>query len=319
MKTISIQILTNRINTDLSSLMTYAYQYNIKHGITLHFDVKPVDVSGYVSAQVKNMSGNYVWALTGAEKLVPIDLAHDITVFMFDQNEWKTPWWNPFPLALNTPTSSCYLVGNIPFINLGYYTPHAADTNLMFIHELMHAYTKMAGVADQMDTYYKNDQPDAPDGNFAIQWNRLSSWLGPQTPMNDTPTVILTRNTDNGVETLGTLTVTQPHGSIWSCRTLERPWKDNMTNVSCIPKGSYPCSIQPFHSTSMYELSNTGPRIGIFIHSANYFNQLEGCIALGVNPSDINADHQIDVTSSVATITEFMNLLGDKPFTLLIQ
>ena len=39
--------------------------------------------------------------------------------------------------------------------------------------------------------------------------------------------------------TLGKLTV-----GPWSCYTIERPWKDNQSNVSCIPEGTYKC--EPF-------------------------------------------------------------------------
>lgn len=132
------------------------------------------------------MSGNLVWALTGAAPLLPSN-DHDITVFLFDQSEWNTPWWNPFPLRSDTPTGSCILSNRKPFIALPYYAPRASDTNLLFIHELMHAYTELAGVADHMDTYFLNATPDAINGNFAIQWNLLTNWLNlmpPQTPTN---------------------------------------------------------------------------------------------------------------------------------------
>lgn len=321
MKTFRVKLYTNRITVDLTPILTYVHAYNTKHGITLNFDIEQVNVSGYTSVYTQVRPGIWYWILEGVDALLHFDDIHDINIFMFDQNEWKTAAGSHYPLLPNTPTSDTILLNNTPFINLGFYSPDPSGSEVTFCHELMHAYTKIANASgmttvDQMDTYYLNSTPDAPGGNFAIQWSTLQPFL---TPMTTTPTVTLTRNSDNGVETLGTLTVTQPHGSIWSCRTLERPWKNNMSNVSCIPKGSYPVSIQPFHSTSMYELSGTAPRTGIFIHSANYYDQVEGCIALGVNPSDINGDHQIDVTSSVATITEFMSLMGNKPFTLIIQ
>lgn len=179
----TVQIYTNRISADLSPLLAYVYQYNLKHGITLHFDITPVSATGYQSSLVRNMSGNYVWALTGADTLVPQN-DHDITVFLFDQSEWKTLWWNPFPLRFDTPTGSCIMSNGKPFINLPYYAPRDADSNIVLIHELMHAYTKIANsqgipVTDQLDSYYHNDDPDFSNGNFAIQWKLLANWLNP--------------------------------------------------------------------------------------------------------------------------------------------
>lgn len=130
--------------------------------------------------------------------------------------------------------------------------------------------------------------------------------------------VTITRNSDNGTETLGTLVLTKPDGSTWSCRTLERPWLNNQHNVSCIPAGTYQCQIQRFYATHMYEIMDVPDRTGIFLHPANYVTQLLGCIALGVNPKDINADGQIDVTSSQATVAAFMAECTNQPFTLQI-
>lgn len=188
-----VQIYTNRIYSDLSPLLTYAYQYNLKHGVELHFDITQVNVTGYKSVQVKNASGNYVWALSGAEPIVP-QSDHDVTIFIYDQAEWKAPWYSPFPLRSDTPTGICTLYANKPFISLPYYAPRASDTNIMLIHELLHAYTELANLAgiptaDQMDNYIDNAFPDSPTGNFAVQWKLLSNWLK---PMNITSTAQVT-------------------------------------------------------------------------------------------------------------------------------
>ena len=98
-----------------------------------------------------------------------------------------------------------------------------------------------------------------------------------------TPTARLQRapSTDQGtfgVLTFGTQTV----------RTLELPWRDNRRQVSCIPPGTYRCSIvQSPKFGRVYHLASVPGRSAILIHSANldgdvakgYTTQLQGCIA----------------------------------------
>lgn len=39
--------------------------------------------------------------------------------------------------------------------------------------------------------------------------------------------------------TLGTLEIADTPRGVWSCVTIELPWKDNQRSVSCIPEGDY--------------------------------------------------------------------------------
>lgn len=318
MKTITVKILTNRIAIDLTPILTYVHAYNLKHGIMLNFDIQSVNINGYTSVYTQVRPGVWFWILNDTDTLVPIDQNHDITIFMFDQLEWKTPPGSNFPLLPNTPTSSTILVNRKPLINLGIYSPDMIGNEIMFCHELMHAYTKLysaqgGNIVDQMDTYLDNSNPDAPGGNFATQWTLLQSWLNPSQN-----TVTITRQSDNGIETLGLLSV-QKNNASFTCNTLELPWKNNQHDISCIPKGTYKVTIQPFHSTNRYELSPTIPRTGIFIHEGNYYKDSLGCILLGIKPSDINADKQIDVTFSVNTVQAFMQFMNNESFTLIIK
>lgn len=131
-------------------------------------------------------------------------------------------------------------------------------------------------------------------------------------------TVTIIRISDNGVETQGTL-FAEKDGARFSCATLELPWKDNQHDISCIPKGLYTASVEPFHDLHMYELSGTEPRTGIFIHPGNYYRDSLGCILLGVHPQDINGDKEVDVMSSVNTVASFMTFMHNQPFTLLVK
>ena len=87
--------------------------------------------------------------------------------------------------------------------------------------------------------------------------------------------VSITRITDDGKQTLGTLTVIKDDGQLFVCKTLELPWKENKNNVSCIPKGTYLCkytrsnriSAEKKKDVFTYEVLNVPNRAGIRIHS----------------------------------------------------
>lgn len=102
--------------------------------------------------------------------------------------------------------------------------------------------------------------------------------------------------------------------------SLELPWKDNETDVSCIPEGEY--TVTRTYSKSFkkktWEVQNVTDRTGIRIHSANYVSQLKGCIALGRQFKDLNKDGKIDVQNSVNAINEAYKAIGDE-FKLIIK
>lgn len=139
--------------------------------------------------------------------------------------------------------------------------------------------------------------------------------------------VTLNRISDDTKQSLGTLSVVLDNGQVFVCKTLELPWNNNDSNVSCIPKGSYPCKYTRSHRMSehagkdvfTYEVLNVANRAGIRIHSANYFSQLLGCVALGDAHKDINADGEADVPHSGATIAAFEQAMKKEDFTLIVS
>ena len=77
--------------------------------------------------------------------------------------------------------------------------------------------------------------------------------------------------------TLGRLTMGN-----WGCFTIERPWKDNQPNVSCIPEGVYAC--QPFSGErfkDVIQIMDVPHRSYILFHVANFPHDIEGCIGVG--------------------------------------
>lgn len=83
------------------------------------------------------------------------------------------------------------------------------------------------------------------------------------------------------------------------CKILELPWKDNQRNISCIPEGHYEVMAHrsPKFGDSFW-IRDVKDRSEILIHPANFTRELRGCLAPGLNFSDIDGDGVIDVKSS---------------------
>lgn len=316
----------NDTSVDPNPYLVAMFHYYQKHGVTLNYDILKTNVAVPQSIVSYNSLVGSIYVVRGVETLLP-QTDHEIALFFYPLDNWKAPWYWPWPLWGNVPRDCTYVANGKPFVTIGYW-PTDQTVAQRFLHEPMHALAMIFGCQDQLDTYINDSNPDAPVGNFASQWAIFQPFLKapampPITPTrpvaaSSAPTVTITRISDNGTETIGSL-VAQNNGATFACSTLERPWKDNETNVSCIPKGTYSASVQTFHAEQRYELGGTSPRTGIFIHEMNYYSQSEGCIGLGVKPSDLNGDGQVDVTASANTVNSFMTFMQNKPFSITIK
>ena len=96
------------------------------------------------------------------------------------------------------------------------------------------------------------------------------------------------------------------------CFTLELPWLDNRTGVSCIPPGSYVCRkiVSPSLGECI-EIQNVVERTYVRIHAGNYTSQIEGCVLVGSSLADINNDGIIDVANSRNTLKQLMSNVPD--------
>lgn len=131
----------------------------------------------------------------------------------------------------------------------------------------------------------------------------------------------------------------------FSVYSLELPNRQNKSNISCIPVGSYKCTMKasPAHGLVYYILNVPG-RMDVEIHPANlagdkekgWFSQLLGCVSLGRSIGTfkkgetfkVNAPgglyfvtldkDQLGVTSSKDAVEGFMADLECKDFTLTI-
>lgn len=103
--------------------------------------------------------------------------------------------------------------------------------------------------------------------------------------------------------------------------TLELPWRDNATNISAIPPGSYQCewTMSPKFKRSLYILRNVQNRSGIRIHPANWTKELQGCIALGSHLVWDKFQKQPKLNNSASSVEQFHKELEFKPFLLNIR
>lgn len=94
--------------------------------------------------------------------------------------------------------------------------------------------------------------------------------------------------------------------------TLERGWRNNENGVSCVPEGIYTLKYEysPRFKKKLWELYDVPGRAECKFHAANYWKQLNGCIALGNKHIDINNDGDPDVTSSRVTMKHFEELMS---------
>jgi hypothetical protein len=118
-------------------------------------------------------------------------------------------------------------------------------------------------------------------------------------------------------QSLGVLS-TVNNGQLFIAKTLELPDKANQQKISCIPAGVYRCvwSFSNAFQKHTYEILDVPNRAGIRIHSANYFSQLLGCVALGNALKDINNDGHQDIIHSGNTMEEFEKAMNYEQFEL---
>jgi|TARA_B110000977_G_C11052861_1_gene482961 hypothetical protein len=129
----------------------------------------------------------------------------------------------------------------------------------------------------------------------------------------------LTRLIDDGNQTLGVLTLFDGLDKIFECKTLELPWKDNKTNVSCVPKSVY----KVLHRTSEkykkhFILQDVRDRRYILIHQGNFNTDTRGCILVGSSFRQVNNDSLLDITSSKRTLSQLLEATEGEVFELTI-
>lgn len=294
--TYKIKIYTHKLKAVISDDITKVVDYFKKHGITLDLSIEETLVP-------KQDVG---WKL-----FQPNDSKFDCVTYIYDKASFYMPSQG-LAMRFSKTLQGIYLATTTIDDKVDY-------TWKSIAHEIMHClfYKFNLDHLDPMDgmyvggvwkPYYKNEDLFAIDGNFAEGFKRLAPYLD--------NTVTITRFRDDGVQTLGDLSFGH-----FKAKTLERPWKNNQSNISCIPTGTYKCtySFSPKFMKWTYEIKNVPKRSGIRVHSGNYFFDIQGCVLLGSGFTDINKDGKLDIVNSKVTISAFEKLLNKKDFTLVIK
>lgn len=126
-----------------------------------------------------------------------------------------------------------------------------------------------------------------------------------------------------------------PHGTFGMLQaggieipTIERPWKDNAPNKSCIPEGVY--KLDPYvspkfgkcwiiHGGSVSKFKDPSyTRYGILLHPANTVDELEGCIAPGMRFGTLGTNRWA-VQQSRNAMEALRAELGDEYHSLIVE
>lgn len=243
-----------------------------------------------------NNNGYHVNPLEIFQEAKTFPSAFDIALLIYD-------WTKVTPRPTNPSTSGMNM--QIP---IQWYVTFPEVFAEFFLHELCHHKFQEKGLPDITHNY-----------DPAFSQKPRKDWylylLSTLIPAPKIKTVVLTRNWDNGVQTLGDLTI-----GTFACKTLELPWRGNQKNISCIPKGTY--LVKKVFSLKfgfVYEVQNVPGRAGIYFHKGNFYTDILGCILLGTGYGDLNKDAYADIVNSTSTVKQFMDLLKGEDFNLVIK
>jgi len=124
--------------------------------------------------------------------------------------------------------------------------------------------------------------------------------------------IYIKRNNDTGKQSVGVCVIYDHNmNPLFSCLALERAWKNNEPNVSCIPLGEYDCVLEhsPSFDKLLWEIYGVDGRTECKFHAANFWNELNGCIGLGTQLLHLGFDNELDLTNSERTMELFHETL----------
>jgi len=125
-------------------------------------------------------------------------------------------------------------------------------------------------------------------------------------------TIKIIRTYQNDKQSLGVCSIfDEQNKPVFSALSLERGWLNNQSNISCVQKGHYTVVLEYSNKfkKDLWELKGVLNRAECKFHAANYWHQLNGCIALGNRLFDMDKDGYFDVSNSNQTMASFHKAL----------
>ena len=115
-------------------------------------------------------------------------------------------------------------------------------------------------------------------------------------------------------------------GPGFKLHVIELPWRDNRSNLSCIPAGKYRCElVRSPRFGVVYHVKNVPGRSHVLIHSGNYAGDSlkgwkthsHGCILPARKRGRLGK--QKAVLCSKSALSAFMSSMNRQPFNLIIE
>ena len=101
--------------------------------------------------------------------------------------------------------------------------------------------------------------------------------------------------------------------SVFHCKTLELPWKDNAKGVSCVPAGVYKAEL---HHSPKFGLCISIPQVSgrseILLHGGNYLKDTKGCILVGRSRLIMTGMKSATVINSRIALRQLLSFLPNK-------
>ena len=129
----------------------------------------------------------------------------------------------------------------------------------------------------------------------------------------------------------GTMGFLLSSDSLFTCFTIEPPWRDNQRNISCIPEGDYEGQLaQSRRYGKVYLISPIKGRTGILIHKGNlagdaskeFHTHSQGCILLGSHYGHLQnpkGKMQKAILNSISTLRHFHEFMDGENFKLIVR
>lgn len=132
-------------------------------------------------------------------------------------------------------------------------------------------------------------------------------------------TLLIERFSSSDKQILGKLYLYDNTNLVYTCYTLELPWKDNEKMVSCIPpkpggRLSYKLKVvdsSPSFNYKHIDILDVENRTYIKIHRGNYRHEIKGCVLCGTDLVDLNNDGLKDVKSSKVALDKILELSNE--------